>query len=80
MSESTQQNRERSKSQQKIMDLFKSGSVMQCNEGMFYKVWMLNPDGTKIPIRRDYAEKFCNENKVIYGESKNKLYTQVTLR
>lgn len=71
---------EKNKTQIKILNALKSGSVLQCTEGVSYKVWILHPDSRKESIRRDYAEKFCSENNIVYGESKGGAYTEVRLK
>jgi len=53
-----------------ILDALQMGAKLQCTEGENYKCWLVYPDGKKKNVRRDSAEKVCNENEqyLIFGE------------
>jgi hypothetical protein len=52
-----------------ILKDLKNGAKLQCTEGSDYKAWLVYPDGTERKVRRDIAEKVCNENEgiLIFG-------------
>ena len=55
--------------QDQILKDLKNGAKLQCTEGINYTTWLIYPDGKKRNIRRDSAEKVCNENErlLIFG-------------
>lgn len=57
------------KYQDQILKDLKNGAKLQCTEGSNYKVWLVYPDETERTVRRDSAEKVCNENEslLIFG-------------
>jgi hypothetical protein len=57
------------KYQDQILKDLKNGAKLQCTEGSDYKAWLVYPDGTERKVRRDSAEKVCNENEslLIFG-------------
>lgn len=59
-----------SKYQDKIVEALKSGSILQCTEGVNYKTWLVHPDGTSEYIRRNSANKICEkyDNMLIFGD------------
>jgi len=42
----------------------------QSNEGKDYKTWLIYPNGDKLTVRRDSAEKVCEiyDRQLIFGE------------
>ena len=57
------------KYQDQILKDLKNGAKLQCTEGSDYKAWLVYPDGTERKVRRNSAEKVCNENEgiLIFG-------------
>ena len=55
--------------QDQILKDLKNGAKLQCTEGSDYKAWLVYPDGTERKVRRNSAEKVCNENEslLIFG-------------
>lgn len=59
-----------SKYQQQIVEALKQGARLNCSEGRNYKTWLAYPDGRKVSVRRDSANKVCTdfESKLIFGK------------
>lgn len=53
-----------------IFEALKIGARLQSTEGENYRCWLIYPNGTRKNIRRDSAEKVCDENEqhLIFGE------------
>ncbi len=58
------------KYQESILLDMECGAKLQSSEGSNYKTWLVYPNGNKLNIRKDSAEKFCEimEEDLVFGE------------
>ena len=53
-----------------ILEALQIGAKLQSTEGENYRCWLIYPNGERKNVRRDSAEKVCNENGryLVFGE------------
>ncbi len=56
--------------QQMIILALQNGAKLQSSEGTNYKCWLNYPNGERKNVRRDSAEKVCDEyqDSLVFGE------------
>ena len=56
--------------QNMILEALQIGARLKSTEGENYKCWLVYPNGEIKKVRRDSAEKVCNENEqyLVFGE------------
>jgi hypothetical protein len=70
------------KYQDQILKDLKDGAKLQCTEGHNYKAWLVYPNRHERKVRRDSAEKVCNENfeDLIFGSFDGISYKKVKIK
>ena len=65
-----------SKYQNRIVESLKLGAQLHCTEGVDYKTWLINPNGSTEPIRRDSAERICldYQDKLVFSDLRYGIY------